>query len=203
MNGIMKRFVLGIAVAAVLAITVSALAAKPRTEASAGLANPLGGIAAVDHSATAIDAVDATTSAWLSQTDAAGRAPQIGSHQLTDARQLGALPDGRPVYLVPTTMDRLCVVAAKMAESCGYPLSQKRPITLTIVDSDGSGGTGPIAYGAAEDGVASVTLTVAGADIRIPVRDNMFVLRGSADEVSSDFTGAAASFADGTTVVPN
>jgi hypothetical protein len=148
----------------------------------------------------AAGALDAGTAAWVRHQDSVARSPQIGTHVLADSRRLGALPDGRVIYLVPTTMDRLCVVIATTAESCGNPLTRNSPITFTTIDPDGRGGVPPIAYGTALTGVASVSFAVAGTHHTVEASNSMFVFRGAPDSTVDDFSDPTARFADGTTV---
>lgn len=199
MNSIFKRVVFGIGVLSVLTIAASAIAATRIS--TTGASDPLARISAVNHAPTAADAVGPATAAWVEATDAADRSPQIGAHRIADARRLGVLPNSRAVYVVPSTMDRLCVLAAMLADSCGDPLSDSAPVSLTIVDGDGLGGSGPIAYGAAEDGVTAVSFIVAGIREKVPVHNNFYVFRGNSSDSPSDFSPLTATFTNGTQTV--
>jgi hypothetical protein len=78
---------------------------------------------------------------------------------------------------VPTAANALCIVASFGAEACGPGLSAASPITESIVDPDGAGGVAPLVYGAALDGVDSVSLTISGQRQMIPVKNNVFVFQ--------------------------
>jgi len=103
------------------------------------------------------------------------------------------------VYVVTTSKERLCVVVARLAESCGYPLTQTEPLTFTVVDSDGPGGEPAVAYGVARDGVRSVSFTVGGRHETVPVRDNMFAYQPAASVTSDSFSSVTVTLADGST----
>src|SRR6266550_9462295 len=182
-----KRVLFGVTVLSALTIvaSVSAIAARGSTTRKAG--DALIRLGTVAHPATAEDRVDHGTASWLQATDAAGESPQIGTHLIGDARRLGEL-GSRAVYVVPTAMGRLCVVVSQLADSCSDPLTDARPITLAILDIDGPGGVGPIAYGAAEDGVKGVAFTVAGRSTHVLVHANMFAFRGRSSDTADDFS---------------
>lgn len=143
--------------------------------------------------------VDSETAAWLAAEDQTGAMPQVGSHIFAASRRLGALPNGSAVYVVPTTRNRVCVVLEMSAESCGNPLSRTSPVTFTTVDSDGPGGTAPVAYGYTLDGVKSVSFAVAGAPRAIAVSNNLFVDAEAASVTIDDFSSPSVTFADGST----
>jgi hypothetical protein len=159
---------------------------------------PFSGIAAADHSQRAQDVLDPAVVAQL-QADEAPGDDQIGTHDLQSARLVGSLLSGRHVYVVTTSKARLCVVLARLAESCGYPLTQTEPVTFTIVDSDGPGGEPAVAYGVARDGVKSVSFTVGGRHETVSVRGNMFVYQAPAFVTSDSFSGEMVTLADGST----
>jgi hypothetical protein len=163
---------------------------------TASQGNPLGGITAANASEGGAAVIDPQVTEQLRGEDAAGPAQSIGTHLLGEAHRVGSLPSGSAAYLVPTTMNRLCVVV-RTAESCGDPLSHDAPITFTVIDNDGPGGSPPIAYGVAEDGVRSVSFTVAGRPEIVKVRDNFFAFRGWSSDVASSFTTPTVTFANG------
>jgi hypothetical protein len=160
-----------------------------------------GELLGVEPVADSIGALDTGTAAWLEEEDLAEESPTIGSHLLASASKLGALPDGRIIYEVPTSMNRLCVVLAMTAESCANPLSKSAPISFTVVDRDGPGGAAPVAYGAALAGVKAVSFDVAGTHEVVPVSSNMFTFAGPAAATTADFSVPTVTFDDGTTAV--
>jgi hypothetical protein len=166
--------------------------------AAAAVSGPLSGIFSVDHPRLAGDVLDPATAAMLKSDESPG--DRIGARLVDRSRLLGTLPMGRRVYLVPTSKGRLCVVVARLAESCGDPLTQTAPVTFTVVDPDRSGGgEGPVAYGVARDGVVSVSFAVDGRRETVPVHHDLFAFQGRAADRS--FSAVTARFADGKTEV--
>jgi hypothetical protein len=159
---------------------------------------PFSGIAA-DHPQRAHDVPDPAVVAQLRADEAPG-GDQIGTHDLQSARLVGSLPSGRHVYVVTTSKGRLCVVVARLAESCGNPLTQSEPVTFTIVDSDGSGGEPAVAYGVARDGVKSVSFTVGGRHETVPVRGNMFAYQAPASVTNDSFSSVMVTLNNGATL---
>jgi hypothetical protein len=92
---------------------------------------------------------------------------------------------------------RLCIVVETSAESCGDRLTRQSPITETIVDDDGPGGRGAIAYGVALDGVAAVSFPVGGVPVRVPVRDNFWFWQQPAGSYARGFSPVSVYWADG------
>jgi hypothetical protein len=131
--------------------------------------------------------------------DATHATEQIGLHLLGESRLVGSLPAGRRIYLVPTDRGRLCVAAARLAETCSDALSDASPATFTMVDMDGIGGAGPIAYGVAIDGVRSLSFSVAGRPVTVPVHNNVFVFHGRPSDGTGDFSPATVAFTNGAT----
>jgi hypothetical protein len=160
---------------------------------------PFSGISAADRPQRAQDVLDPAVVAQLRTDEAPGDDP-IGTHDLQSARRVGSLPSGRRVYVVTTSKGRLCVVVARLAESCGDPLAQTEPVTFTVVDSDGPGGEPAVAYGVARDGVKSISFAVGGRHETVPVRNNMFAYQPPAWVMSDTFSGVVATLADGTAV---
>ena len=137
--------------------------------------NPFRGISAADHPARRSDAPGPAVVDQLRADELPGGRPfdQIGSRRIDSARLIGTLPSGRLVYLVPTSKGKLCVVVARLAESCGDTLTQASPITFTVVDP--GRGEPAVAYGVALDDVVSVSFTAGGRAVTVPVHDNFFV----------------------------
>ena len=164
-------------------------------------AGPFPGISAADRPREASDLLDPAVVAQLREDEAPG-GDQIGARDVRSARLLGALPSGRRIYVVTTSKGRLCVVVARLAESCGDPLTQSEPATFTVVDADGPGGEAAIAYGVARDGVKSISFTVAGEHVTVPVRRNTFVFQAPASAARATFSTPRVILDDGTTVSP-
>jgi hypothetical protein len=161
-------------------------------------AGPFPGIGAADHPPRPTDKPGAAVVDQLRADELPGGGPldQIGSRRIDSARLVGALPSGRRVYLVPTSKGKLCVVVARLAESCGDTLTRESPITFTVVDR--GQGQPAVAYGVALDGVVSVSFTAGGRAVTVPVRDNFFVYEASS---GTSFSPPTVTFADGTSEV--
>jgi hypothetical protein len=159
---------------------------------------PFSGISAADHPRRTQDVLDPAVVAQLRADEAPG-GDQIGTRDVTSARLVGSLPSGRHVYVVTTSKGRLCVVVARLAESCGSPLTQTEPVTFTVVDRDGPGGEPAVAYGVARDGVKSVSFTVGGRRETVPVRANMFAYQGPAFVGSDSFSTVTVTLENGAT----
>ena len=160
---------------------------------------PFSGISAAGHPQRAHDVLDPAVVAQLRADEAPG-GDQIGTRDIESARLVGSLPSGRHVYVVTTSKGRLCVVVARLAESCGYPLTQTEPLTFTSVDSDGPGGEPAVAYGVARDGVKSVSFTVGGRHETVPVRGNMFAYQAPASVTSDSFSSVTVTLNTGATL---
>jgi hypothetical protein len=160
---------------------------------------PFSGISAADHPQRAQDVLDPAVVAQLRSDEVPG-GDQVGTHDLQSARLVGSLPSGRHVYVVTTSKGRLCVVVARLAESCGNPLTQTEPLTFTVVDRDGPGGEPAVAYGVARDGVKSVSFTVGGRHETVPVRGNWFAYQPPAFVRSDGFSSVTVTLADGSTL---
>jgi hypothetical protein len=197
MNRRYTRLLLTLGLVALVVAAASAIAGA----ASKSAANPFTGIAAANHPRGAEDAVDAATAASMKAEDAVHATPQIGSHLLAESRSIGSLSSGRRIYLVPTDKGGLCVAVARLAETCSAALSDASPVTFTIVDADGVGGAGPVAYGVATDRVRSLSFSVAGRPVTVRVHDNLFVFRGRPSDGTGDFSSATVLFTDGATSI--
>jgi hypothetical protein len=156
------------------------------------------GISAADRPQQAQDVLDPAVVAQLRADEAPG-GDQIGTRDIESARLVGSLPSGRRVYVVSTSKGRLCVVVARLAESCGNPLTQTEPLTFTVVDRDGPGGEPALAYGVARDGVKSVSFTVGGRHETVPVRGNWFAYQPRASVTSDSFSSVTVTLSDGAT----
>jgi len=164
---------------------------------------PFSGIDAVGHTQTPPDTLSpAVVDQLKADVPPLGSAfDQIGARDTGSTRLVGTLPSGRNVYIVPTSKGRLCVVVATLAESCGDPLTQASPITFTVIDPGSSSGQPPIAYGVARDGVVSVSFTVAGNQLTVPVQNNFYVYEANPWDQHARFSSPTVTFADGSTQV--
>jgi hypothetical protein len=162
--------------------------------------DPFAGIAAADHPATPDDVVGPDVVTQL-RTDEppAGAVDSIGLRRVDSSRLVGNLPSGRKIYVVTTAKNRLCVVVAGKAESCGDRLTHESPITFTVLSSDLEA---PLAYGVARDDVASVSFRVRGRRVTLPVRHNLFVYEGRRSDSVGGFSDLTVTFANGMTEVP-
>jgi hypothetical protein len=170
-------------VAAGIVVTVGA--------AFASGVNPFRGISAADHPARPSDVPGPAVVDQLRVDELPGGRPfdQIGSRRIDSARLIGTLPSGRLVYLLPTSKGKLCVVVARLAESCGDTLTRESPITFTVVDP--GRGEPAVAYGVALDGVVSVSFEAGGRAITVAVRDNFFVYEARS---GTSFSAPTATF---------
>ena len=179
-----------------LLFAVAAAAVGLAGAAIASGVGPFPGIAAANHPARPSDAPGPGVVDQLraDQLPAGDPLDQIGSRRLGSARLVGTLPSGRRVYLVPTSKGKLCVVVARLAESCGDTLTRESPITFTVVDA--GAGEPAVGYGVALDGVVSVSFKAGGRAVTVPVRDNFFVYEAPS---GASFSPPSVTFADGTT----
>lgn len=197
MNRKHTRLLLSLGLAVLVVATAATIAAATSTPA----ASPFAGIAAANHPRGTHDAVDAATAASMRAEDAVNATPQISAHLLGESRSVGSLPSGRRIYLVPTDKGGLCVAVANLAETCSAALSDASPATFTIIDTDGVGGAGPLAYGVATDAVRSLSFSVADRPVTVPVHNNLFVFRGRPSDGTGDFSPATVTFTDGATSI--
>jgi hypothetical protein len=167
--------------------------------AVAGSLNPWSGIGAADHPQGPNDVLDQALQAQLrSDEPPNGAVDQIGGRLPDSARFVGTLPSGEKIYVVSTKKGRLCVLVARLAESCGYPLTQAEPVTFTATWE--RAGEPTYAYGVARDGVKSVSFNV-GPDNRrvtVPVKHNLFVWESEPSNNVLGFHWVTVTLADGT-----
>jgi hypothetical protein len=182
---------------AVVAAVIAALSGAVAVAASSW--GPFANIEAVQHPATATDKLPSAVVAQL-RTDEAppGSVDQIGKRLVGDARHLGVLADGYDVYAVPTSKGKLCVVVALLSESCGEPLTHERPLTMTVVER--GPGSPPVVWGAAADGVESVSFRVGGTLVQVPTRGDAYTWQGTAAQAQASISDVTATFSDGSTV---
>jgi len=179
-------------------VLLAAAAVAALAGASAAVAAGLGafnGISVAQNTQTGTIVLPAAVLAQVKQQNATAAKWSWAAQLLPDtARVLGKMPDGSLVYGLSDTHGNLCTIG-EAAGSCGPPLSRSHPIT------DGFGNTGSdlIASGIAMDGVTSVSFTVNGTPVTVPVKNNVWVY----EQPGSNADGAdciMAQFADGSTV---
>lgn len=116
------------------------------------------------------------------------------------ARVLGKMPDGSLVYGLSDTNGELCTIG-EAGGGCGPPLSRSQPITASFANPSPTAGGELTGSGVAIDGVTSVSFSVAGKTVTVPVTNNTWTYQ----EQDSHADGAScfvAHFADGSTVNP-
>jgi hypothetical protein len=164
-------------------VVVVALAVAALVGAGAAIADELGafdGIGAAQHPQSGADVLDAKTLAELQNAcprEALQPAFYMSScHLVIDsARLVGEIPSFGNVYVVTDTRGDLCTLFEGGAMGCGPPLSKSQPITFgTFNRSPTTGGTF-VASGLAIDGVSSVSFSVSGDSVEVPVRHNVWV----------------------------
>jgi hypothetical protein len=111
---------------------------------------------------------------------------------VTDSsRLLGRLTSGHEIYVVKTTKHNLCVLVTNHGRlsvvSCGNPLTQSEPVTVTsfgLVKS-GPNATPPLSYGIARDGVTAVSFKAHGREHAVPVKNNVWFYEGNSNVLAS------------------
>jgi hypothetical protein len=171
---------------------------------NAGL-GPFNGISAAQHAKTGSDLLPSGVLAQIKQMNAqSANASKTGFEPprlLPDsARVLGTMPDRSKVYGLTDTRGDLCLIG-EVGGSCGPPLTQSRPITFgTFNRSPTTGGTF-VASGVAIDGVTSVSFKVWGKEVRVPVKNNVWVYK-KRHTTAHGATCIVAHLANGSTVIP-
>jgi hypothetical protein len=175
------------------------------TAAGVAIADGFGafnGIGAAQHPQTSTDTLDPQTLSDLKQSCPSGvtGAAYIPTCNLAldSARLVGKLPNsGENIYVISDTHSDLCVVVQSFTASCGTALNPQHP--TTAVTGNGNGDDF-VAYGVALDGITAVSFSVAGHDVTVPVKNNVW-----AYEENSPAGGAGCitvHFADGSTLAP-
>lgn len=135
--------------------------------------DPVSGIGAADRPKNPSDAVGKRVQAQLrDDSPPSGGVDQIGGRLADSARLVGTV-NGRKVYVVPTQKAGLCVIVAGLAESCSSGLTRSEPVTM-VTAWERPGEPGYI-YGVALDGVRTVSFSVGGERVDVPVHDNFYV----------------------------
>jgi hypothetical protein len=187
----------------VLAVVVAALVGV-----GVAIANGFGvfnGIGAAQHPQRGADVLDAKTLANLQKTCPGDNGASIYMpfcHLLLNStRLIGKIPSIGNVYVVTNTRGDLCTIWEGGSASCGPPLSESQPITFgTFNPSPTTGGTF-VASGLALDGVSSVSFTVSGKGVTVPVKDNAWFYEEPNSHASLGYC-VLAHLADGSTISP-
>lgn len=195
MNRWLKRSMILLVVGSVAAISTSAIALSSSGSRNAG--NPLEGIGAAESAPAGV--TDSTAASALNALKTRESGPVAGQ-ELDQARLLPTSVSGHRIYLVPSTSGDLCMFVASTIEACTSPLSASHPALFSVVDADGPGGTGPLVFGVAEDGVSAISFSVAGVMETVPVSGNVFEYRVASAVNADSITNATATFADGQNV---
>lgn len=184
MNTTVKRLLY---VIAAVSLGVAALSAfRLVTRASAG-SDPFQGISAAEDAPVVVP-----SAAALQQMSfpAAGAVP-------TAARQLPSMIAGHAAYVLPSTYGGFCLFVEQLAEGCGGPLTANYPALFVSFDPGGGSSAGTTAYGVAEDGVISITMTVNGSPVTVPVKGNTFEFSAGPSVTPDGITTVTANFGDG------
>jgi hypothetical protein len=160
------------------------------------------GISAAQHPQGPADKLDPALAAAINAENAHENGLGAGKLLPDSARFIRQLAGGERIYALSTTTNMLCVLLVGQpgsnlgdATSCGDPLSQNEPTTITSVQPDSA--TPPLAYGIAIDSVASVSFTAAGQEVTVPVKDNVWAYQGE----NSGLDALTVHFDDGSTAL--
>lgn len=74
------------------------------------------------------------------------------------------------------------------------------PMLLAEFGGQGSGGTGTTVFGVAEDDVKSISMSVSGSQVTMPVEENTFQFSSGPSVTPDSITNVTANFADGHSV---
>lgn len=161
--------------------------------------SPLRGISAVATAQSGEHAIDpeslATLQALNARRGSDGRAME--DQLIADARVMPTTVNGKRLYLIPTDRGGLCAFLEGGIETCGAPLSDTNPALIIAVDDDGPGGVGPMVFGLAQDGIASITIRVSGQQLSVPVDRNMFEFHAKSSARAAEVVGVVATRTDG------
>jgi len=195
MSAKMRRALALVGVTSLAVVGISLFHIESR---AAAVSDPFQGIAVAE--AAASGSADAQV---ISELQAAqGYAPgDLASQVPTGARAIAPTVDGNRAYVVPAKTGDFCLFVETLGEDCITPLTSTMPLLFIVSDPDAVGsGAGPLAYGLALDGVTSVSFKESGVTYTVPVRDNVFALRGPSSADALDVTDVKANFADGHSV---
>jgi hypothetical protein len=124
----------------------------------------------------------------------------IGVQTVGAARLLTTLANTKRPYLIPTEAGKICLVLEGGNEACTDPLTASTPAMVVTVDADGPGGTGPLVFGVAMDGVRAVSFSATDSRSVVPVVDNVFSIQGDSAMTAASVSEPTATFDDGRVV---
>ena len=107
------------------------------------------------------------------------------------------------MHLVPAANGVLCEVIegtdiVGISQVCGEAPRPGKPATMLVTDPDERGKGIPVfIVGAAIDGATSITITINGSQVEVPIENNAHGYQAPPDVVATDVTGAVVNFADG------
>lgn len=180
-----------VAAASLCVIAASTLHLATRASANP---DPFQGISAAEHARV----LPATSPAIAQVHPPSGEAP-FGEN-LSGVRQLPSTIAGHVAYVMPTSSGAFCLVVPQLPEACDSALSASMPVLFIEGDPDGPGPVGTTAFGIAEDGVDSITMTVNGSQVTVPVKENVFEFSGGSSVTPTSITAVTANLNDGATV---
>jgi hypothetical protein len=180
----------------VVAVVVAVAALAVAGVAIADSLGAFNGIGAANHPQTSTDKLDSAMETLVSEANVAlasipggrdGRVVASGS------RLIGQLSSGANVYVMPTTTNKLCVVVQQTPGNenysgieCRDPLTQTQPTTMESKLG--------LAYGVAQDDVASISFETPSGQVTVPVKSNVWSYKGDVD-----LSTATVHFDDGST----
>lgn len=188
MTPIPRRALYVIAAASLCLIGASTFRLATRASATS---DPFQGITAAENAA--VLPADAPVIAQM-QPPSSGN---LFGENLSAVRQLPSPIAGRTAYVMPTSSGGFCLVVPQLPEACDSPLTGSVPVLFIEGDPDGPGPVGTTAFGIAEDGVNSITMTVNGSQVTVPVKANVFGFTGGSSVTPNSITVVTANFDDG------
>jgi hypothetical protein len=195
-------------------VLVAAAAVVALAVAGVGIAAGFGAfdnLSAAQHPQTSADLLNPQTAAGFEQLGCgAGHVGPDGTFvpyacDPGSSRLLSTLPDGDKLYVLQDTAGQLCVYlqGTGLSECGNNGLDAAHPVMETGEDSASES----LLVGVAMDGVTSVSFTVGGREVTVPVEDNAWAYEGPGvpyENGGSPFaTCITAHFADGSTVPAN
>jgi hypothetical protein len=194
MSPILRRLLYVIAAASMAVIGFATFHLATSRASASPAPDPLQGISAAEKAPL----VTPSAAVLAQLRDPSGDA--LGGAILSSVRLLPTAIAGHAAYVMPSTYGDVCLFVEAFAEACGIPLTATTPALYVSFDPGGTTHAGTTAFGIAEDGVASVTLTVNGSPVTVPVKGNTFAFTGGPSVASDDITAVATNFADGHSV---
>lgn len=175
----------------VVSLCVIGVSAFHMTTRASATSNPFQGISAAENAP--VLPPDTPAPAWLAPDK------QFLGADVSAARVLPMPIAGQTAYVMPTASGGFCLFVWNLGGGCNTPLTNSMPVLFGVSggDADAPAAT---AYGIAEDGVDSITMTVNGSRVTVPVKGNTFSFSGGPSVTSGSFTAVTANFDDGHSV---